>query len=137
MIRVAADSGPLVALFNERDHLNGRAWAELERTPYRIEVCLPVLTEVLHLATAARARARLARAISEGALRLGGPTDPSRTTQRALEWLDRYSEHRPDFADAYLACWSEEDPDVRVWSFDAEFTDVWRTLKGRRVRMLG
>ncbi|MDP2269202.1 MAG: hypothetical protein Q8K32_00645 [Archangium sp.] len=47
----------------------------------------------------------------------------------------RYAEHRPDFADGFLVSWAESDASLAVWTFDRQFSTVWKTLGGKKVRL--
>jgi hypothetical protein len=48
-------------------------------------------------------------------------------------WLDLYAEHDPDWADGYLAVLSGRDRHARVWTYDREFSTIWRRLDGTRI----
>ncbi len=135
MRRILADTGPLVALCDERDGLHGRARAELDRLAPPLAVAVPVLTEACFLLPAPHLRARLAGLFARDLLRLEAPSAPDRILARTFEWLARYAGHHPDLADAWLVCWAEAEPAARVWTFDREFSSLWRTLKGRKVRL--
>ncbi len=129
------DTGPLVALFREREPLHAAAQTALNRFKSAPVVCTPVLTEALHFVSAPVGRRRLRLAFEAGILELGGPGQAlGETTRRALAWMERYSEHEPDFADAFLVTWSDAEH-LPVWTFDSEFTTTWRSAKGRRVRL--
>ena len=48
------------------------------------------------------------------------------TDQRAFwldvfDWLARYADHEPDWADACLAVLSGCDKDLKIWTYDREF----------------
>jgi predicted nucleic acid-binding protein len=134
--RVLVDTGPLVALCDERDALHPRALEELDRlSGVLLAVGLPALTEAHFLLAAPHLRARLASLFDRDVLRLELPTQADELVTRALSWLKKYAQHEPDFADAYLVAAAEHDPDASVWTFDREFSTVWRTLRGKRVRL--
>jgi hypothetical protein len=52
-----------------------------------------------------------------------------------LEWLARYAEHEPDFADGYLAVVSGLERRSRVWTYDREFRTTWRRIDGTRITL--
>lgn len=137
MRRILVDTGPLVALCDQRDALHERALEEVAELRLPRLVCLPVLTEAFHLLVTGPQRSRLGESFSRGLFELTSPPGGERVAQRAMVWLDAWEEHDPDFADAYLVAWSELDAELRVWTFDQEFRRVWRTSKGRRVPLAG
>jgi hypothetical protein len=50
-----------------------------------------------------------------------------------LDWLDRYEEHEPDWTDAYLAVVSGREKRAVVWSYDREFSTIWRRPDGKPI----
>ena len=131
---ILVDTTPLVALCDRRDSLNARALRDLERlSRLPLVVCEPVLTEAcFHLAHAAQ-RARLQDFF--GAFSVSGytPEDEVGLRSDAFAWLQRYAEHEPDWADAYLVCVSGRERGCKVWSYDREFKTIWRRPDGTRV----
>ena len=53
----------------------------------------------------------------------------------ALEWLERYADHEPDWADACLAVFSGRDRHTRIWTCDREFRTIWRRPNGTAIPM--
>ena len=135
MRTVLVDTGPLVALFDDRDSLHARALREAREVRGAALVAVPVLTEALHFLRDPPSRKRLTAAISRGALQLAGQTSAPLVDQ-ALAWLVRFAEHSPDFADAYLVAWAASDPSMSIWTFDEEFRTVWRTPSGKALRVM-
>ncbi len=135
MKQVLVDTGPLVALCDERDPLHPRALRELSAIKAPLSVSLPVLTEALFLLGDGRLRARLGALFERGAVSLDGPDDPETLLARCWKWLARFAEHRPDFTDAFLVNWAAGDSALAVWTFDREFRDVWRSPSGKRIRL--
>jgi predicted nucleic acid-binding protein len=133
--RVLVDTGPLVALCDERDALHARALREVDALRGTLSVCLPVLTEAHFLLAAPHLRSRLSGLFGAGVVELDGPRNPSQVLVRAMRWLERYAEHRPDFADAFLVAWADTERRLSVWSFDREFSSVWRTLGGKKLTL--
>lgn len=135
MKRLLVDTGPLVALCDPSDRLHGRAVSELDRVKGALWLSLPVLTEACFLLPGAHLRRRAFALIEREVLRLEAPQNGEVVARRALEWLDRYADHSPDFADAFLVAWAENEAGLGVWTFDREFSTVWRTLGGKRVKL--
>ena len=135
MKRILVDKGPLVALCDASDRLHARATAELDRLTGPLFLGLPVLTEACFLLPDSGLRRRVGALLEREVVQLGAPKNGDEVTRRTLKWLARYAEHSPDFADGFLAAWAESDASLAVWTFDREFSSVWRTLSGKRVRL--
>ena len=58
---------------------------------------------------------------------------PPSAWKAILDWMERYEEHGPDLADAQLVALSATDASFRIWSYDKEFSTVWRRADGSRV----
>lgn len=101
---ILVDTTPLVALCDPRDRLNRRALADLDRLLF---LCLPVLTETcFHLAHPVQ-RHRLRRFLSEFSVAPAATEDEPAVWLDVSDWLARYEEHAPDWADGCLAVLSE------------------------------
>ena len=50
-----------------------------------------------------------------------------------FEWLLKYGDHDPDWADGCLAVLSERDSSVKVWTYDREFRTTWRRPNGSAI----
>lgn len=135
MKRVLVDTGPLVALLDADDRLHQRALEELDRLTGPLWLGLPALTEACFLLGSAHLRRRLSALLEREVVQLAAPKNGEVTTRRSMKWLERYAEHSPDFADAFLVCWAESDASLSVWTFDREFSAVWRSLGGKKVRL--
>lgn len=96
-------------------------------------VCLPVLTEACFLLAHPVQRQRLRRFLSEFEVVPLVTDDEPGLWGDAFDWLARYEEHEPDWADAYLVVLSSRDPRLKVWTYDAEFRSTWRRPDGSRV----
>jgi predicted nucleic acid-binding protein len=131
---ILLDSGPLIALLDQRDRLNGRALADLSRLgARRLYACAPVLTEVCFALSAAFHRARLADLLRRLDVQ-GVRIENERTLwEEVLAWMGRYAEHSPDLADAWLAVLSQRERRLRLWTYDREFKTVWRRPDGSRI----
>lgn len=130
------DTGPLVALLDERDALHGRALRELGLAPIPRLLTPPVLTETLHLLDAAVFRERLGAMVEGDEFQLSAPAHWPTVASRSLAWMQKYEAHEPDFADAYLIATYEHEAGALLWSFDSEFRTTWRTSKGKSLRLV-
>ena len=52
-----------------------------------------------------------------------------------LDWLSKYADHEPDWADGCLAVLSGRDPSLKVWTYDREFSTTWRRPDGTTIPM--
>ena len=131
---ILVDTAPLVALCDPTDGLHATAVRDLDRlrrTP--LVVCTPVLTEAcFHLAREAQ-RQRLRRLLTEFSIVPYASDREGELWLDVLEWLARYAEHEPDFADGYLAVVSGIERRFKVWTYDSEFRTTWRRNDGTRI----
>ena len=47
-----------------------------------------------------------------------------------LDWLTKYADHEPDWADACLAVLSGRQKNLKVWTYDREFRTTLRRPNG-------
>ena len=134
---ILVDTTPLVALCDPRDKLHGRALRDLDKLGRSaLLLCSPVLTEACFLLEHPIQRARLARLVAELAIR-AIKADDDELWPSVFEWLEKYREHKPDWADGYLVGLTSQDARLLVWTYDREFTTTWRRLDGSRVPLAG
>jgi hypothetical protein len=133
---ILVDTGPFVALCDRRDTHHRRAvkhLAKFGRQPFA--TCEAVITEAcFHLASAA-ARARLHALLTELDVTVLGVGTAAAERDLAFDWLGRYAEHQPDWADACLVVLSDRDASTRIWTYDREFRTTWRRPNGARMRL--
>lgn len=131
---ILIDTTPLVALCDHRDALHRRAVADFDRLGRRMMVlCEPVLTEAWFLLDTVPLRARLDALIAGLAPSAWAPPRPEAFRRDVLDWLARYAEHEPDWADGCLVVASATNRRARVWTYDTEFRTTWRRPDGSRV----
>jgi len=131
---ILLDTTPLVALCDPRDRLHRRALAEIDRVARSPPVvCAPVLTEACFLLEHPVQRRRLERLLTELQVQPFTADDEVELWSAIFDWLARYSEHDPDWADGYLAAISALDKSARVWTYDSEFWTTWRRPDGTRI----
>lgn len=134
---ILLDTAPLVALCDPRDALNRTALRDLDRARSEPLVTgTAVLTEACSLLPRDVHRQRLRRVLDEFAVTAYRPDDETHLWWDILEWLHRYAEHDPDFADGFLAVVAGREPRCRVWTYDREFKTIWRRLDGTRIPLL-
>lgn len=131
---ILVDTAPLVALLDPRDSLHARARRDLDRVARRaLTTCSAVLSETCFLLPHPVHRQRLQRLIVELPIRPIAVSDEAAVWQEVLSWMTRFAEHRPDWADAYLAVLSGHEKSARVWTYDSEFRTTWRKPSGERI----
>jgi predicted nucleic acid-binding protein len=128
---ILVDTTPLVALCDARDSLHALAVKQLAKLGRAgLCTCEAVLMEscfhLPHREQRQRLRALLdAVAISS----LPEPCD-RRFWPDVLEWLAKYAEHEPDWADGCIAVLSGHNKHLKVWTYDREFRTTWRRSDG-------
>jgi predicted nucleic acid-binding protein len=131
---IVVDTTPLVALCDPRDALNERALRDLDRLSRQpLITCEPVLTEACFHLPHTTQRERLRRLLETFAVGSYRSNDDARMRLDVFEWLARYAEHEPDWADGYLVILSAHDSRLKLWTYDREFRTIWRRLDGTPV----
>jgi predicted nucleic acid-binding protein len=81
-------------------------------------------------------RQRLARLLEELPIRsVRADIDPELIWSDVLIWLQKYSEHEPDWADGYVLALAHAMGDAQIWTYDKEYATIWRTLDGKRPKL--
>jgi predicted nucleic acid-binding protein len=131
---ILLDTAPLVALCDPRDSLNAVALRDLDRLSHQpLVACEAVLAEACVLLSHPVQRRRLRRFVEEFSVVPYRGDDEVRLWLEVFDWLDRYEEHEPDWADGYLAVVSGRERRFRVWTYDREFGTIWRRPDGTRI----
>jgi predicted nucleic acid-binding protein len=128
---ILLDTNVLVALVDPRDPLRPRVERDLPRLHRAgLVVTLPVLTESLHFLPGRALREQLVDVLVTLAVRVMSPLPDLRLI---LSWLIRYADSAPDFTDAYLVAVTATQKRMRVWTYDHEFSTIWRRPDGSKV----
>ena len=131
---ILVDTTPLVALCDPRDSLNKTALRDLKRLrDSQLAICEPVLTEACFHLSARSQRLRLQVMIEQLGMLPAPVDDRDSMWTEIFRWLDKYSEHEPDWADAYLAVLCGRNSTLKVWTYDIEFRTIWRRPNGTRI----
>lgn len=131
---ILIDAGPLVALCNERDALHTTAMAELaEMKDAPFAVCEAVLVEACFQLMHTSRRRRLRTLLTEFDIDTAGNTADPAFWADAFNWMEKYAEHAPDWADACISVLSGLDRKLKVWTYDREFRTVWRRPDGSAI----
>ena len=133
---ILIDTTPLVALCDARDSKHRMALKHLESLAAdEFAVCDAVLTEACFHLPHRSQRHRLRAMLDE----LGMQPRPIPNERDfwfdVLDWLAKYADHDPDWADACVAILSGYDQDLKVWTYDREFRTTWRRPNGTVIPM--
>jgi predicted nucleic acid-binding protein len=134
---ILVDTTPLVALCDARDALHERALKDIDRVGrFPLVVTGPVLAESCFLLLHPIQRRRLRRVVEE--LSMHPPAlEDERLRDDTFAWLDKYADHEPDWTDGYLIQLAARNKGSRIWTYDKEFSTIWRHLNGKRVSLFG
>jgi predicted nucleic acid-binding protein len=125
---ILIDTNVLVALVLPKDRLHRRAKEDLERLArHELRVLPSVLAEACFILGARGQRARLAEVLA--GIHARPAAEPA--WDAVFEWLARYADHEPDWADGCLVVMASKEQ--RIWTYDEEFRKIWRRLDGSRV----
>ncbi len=131
---ILLDTTPLVALCDPRDALHRTAVRDLDRiATQQLVLCAPVMTEVCFLLRRKHQRERVRRFLARFSVADYQSDDESALWAEVFDWLARYHEHDPDWADGYLAVVSGKRKGSKVWTYDREFRTTWRRPDGTRI----
>jgi predicted nucleic acid-binding protein len=132
---ILVDTNVFVALIDKKDALHDRAFEDLGRLRGRqLYVLDSILAETCFFLRGKKARADLYLTLET--LRVRPATLEPEGLREVFEWMKRYAEHEPDFADAQLVVHSARERGRRVWTYDREFRDLWRCPNGSAVPLL-
>ena len=131
---ILIDTTPLVALCDSRDSKHRTALKHLESLALdEFAVCDAVLTEACFHLPHRSQRQRLRALLNELSVQPMPVTQERAFWLEAFEWLAKYGEHDPDWADACLAILSGRDTTLAVWTYDREFRTTWRRPDGTAI----
>ena len=128
---ILVDTSPLVALCDSRDAKHRTAVKHLEKLANaELATCEAVLMEACFHLPHRSQRLRLHAMLTE--FRIGALPDTAdrRFWSDVFEWLVKYADHDPDWADGCIAVLAGRDKDLKVWTYDREFTTIWRRPDG-------
>jgi predicted nucleic acid-binding protein len=131
---ILVDTAPLVALAEASDSNHNRAWKQFESLAAdEFAICDSVLSEACFHLWQRHQRRRLTQVLARV------DANPIRSLNdrdfwiEVFDWLDKYADHEPDWADACLAVLSGRDPAAKVWTYDSEFRTTWRRPNGTAI----
>ncbi len=135
MIRVLADTGPLVAILSPDDHYHELCVRTLKELPGPLVTCWPVITEAVWLLRKfPRAIKKLLGSINEGFLEI--PPVAGAEAEQVAEIMHRYESLRPQFADAMLVYLANRENITTIFTLDRRDFAVYRTARKKPFRLL-
>jgi predicted nucleic acid-binding protein len=131
---ILIDTTPLVALCDARDSKHRTALKQLESfATDQFAVCDAVLTEACFHLPHRSQRYRLRALLRELNIEPVPLADEHAFWLEVFDWLGKYADHEPDWADACLAVLSGRDQALKVWTYDREFRTTWRRPNGTAI----
>ena len=128
---ILIDTTVLVALCDPRDSLNKTALRHLKTLAQaEFAVCEAVLSETCFHLSADSQRQRLKRILEDLDVQLVLADDLRSLWFEVFDWMSRYADHAPHWADGYLAVLSGRDRKCKIWTYDVEFRTIWRRPDG-------
>ncbi len=134
---ILIDTTPMVALCDARDAKHRTAVKVLETlSTEELAVCDAVLTEACFHLPHRSQRRRLHALLGDLRIQPLPAAHDAEYWSAVLDWLMKYSDHDPDWADACLAVLSGRDEHLKVWTFDREFRTTWRRPNGTLIPLV-
>jgi predicted nucleic acid-binding protein len=128
---IVVDTGPLVALFDPKDHMHGASHDRLRAFRLPLVTTLPVLTEAFYmLAPDSHGADQLRSFISKGAMHVHYSSEAE--LARAFELMETYRDHPMDLADASVIAAAEALGTRKVFTLDRRDFDAYRIKRGHR-----
>jgi predicted nucleic acid-binding protein len=131
---ILVDTSPLVALCDARDSKHRTAVRHLESlAAHGLAVCEAVLTEACFHLPHGSQRQRLRALLIDLRIQALPRESEQAFWFDVLDWLTKYADHEPDWADACLAVLSGRDHALEIWTYDREFRTTWRRPNGTTI----
>jgi predicted nucleic acid-binding protein len=133
---ILIDTTPLVALCDARDSKHKTALKQLQALATdQFAAPEAVLTEACFHLPHRSQRLRLRAVLQELHVEPLPVTHDRAFWLEVFDWLYKYADHEPDWADACLAVLSGRDKELKVWTYDREFRTKWRRPNGTSIPM--
>ena len=131
---ILVDTSPLVALCDARDAKHRTTVKQLESlADDELAICDAVMTEACFHLPHRSQRQRLRAVLDDLNVQPLPVGYDGAFWREALDWLARYADHEPDWADACLAVLSGRNRALKVWTYDREFRTTWRRPNGTAI----
>jgi predicted nucleic acid-binding protein len=131
---ILIDTAPLVALCDARDAKHRLATRHLESLAAGdFLLCDAVLTEACVHLPHQHQRQRLRALLHDLDVQPVPVTLETDVWFEVFDWLVKYADHEPDWADGCLAVLSGRERNLKVWTYDREFRTTWRRPNGTAI----
>jgi predicted nucleic acid-binding protein len=128
---ILIDTSPLVSLCDDRESSHRKTVEQLQSLSTRdFAVCDAVLAEACFHLPHRSQRQRLQGILRALDVRPLPPASEPAFWSDVVEWLIKYADHEPDWADACIAVLCGRDKALKVWTHDREFRTIWRRPNG-------
>lgn len=135
MMRVLADTGPLVAIWSPRDHNHELCAATWKELPGPLLTCWPVITEAVWLMRdSPRGIKQLLASVQEGILEV--PVFSGTETGKVSGILEQYESLRPQLADAMLVYLAHRESIETIFTLDRRDFLVYRTARNKPFQLI-
>ncbi|MEO9887391.1 MAG: hypothetical protein ABJG33_17275 [Balneola sp.] len=131
---VFLDTGPLVALFRERDQFHQWVKIELSKNDFRFITCEAVLTETLFLTqNLPEVLDSISGMIESGMMvvRSAIASNP----KAVFEKINKYNDLKTSLADISLLVLYEEQKDSDIFTTDSDFL-IYRDSQGKKLNLI-
>lgn len=131
---ILLDTTPLVALCDRRDSYHRRAVGHLQTLARSaFATCDAVIAEACFHLVHQAPRQRL-HALLDQLDVVALPAKLDRAYRKEVfDWLEKYADNEPDWADGCLAVLCGRDTTAEVWTYDSEFSTTWRRPDGTNI----
>ncbi len=131
---VFLDTGPLVALFRERDQFHQWVKVELSRENFRFITCEAVLTETLFITKNAFPVVNaISSMIKQNLIEIKSALISDE--EQVFELLNKYRDQKTSLADVSLLALYNETKDASIFTTDSDFL-VYRDSKGKPLNLI-
>lgn len=129
---ILLDTNILVALLDKRDGLHAKARADLRALKRPFGAIDAVLVECFALVRDPALRRRLWVLLSQ--LGVQPVSFDDGWWDRIQHWMTKYQDHHPDLCDALLIEAAVQ-KHAKIWTYDREFSEIWRTRDGQKLKL--
>ncbi|MEP0005448.1 MAG: PIN domain-containing protein [Balneola sp.] len=131
---VFLDTGPLVALFRERDQFHQWVKIELSKNDFRFITCEAVLTETLFLTNnLPEVLDSISEMIESGMMVVQSALVSN--PKAVFEKINKYNDLKTSLADISLLVLYEEQKDSAIFTTDSDFL-IYRDSQGKKLNLI-
>ncbi len=131
---VFLDTGPLVALFRERDQFHQWVKIELSKDDFRFITCEAVLTEALFLTqNLPKVLDSISGMIESGMMVVQSALVSN--PKAVFEKINKYNDLKTSLADISLLVLYEEQKDSAIFTTDSDFL-IYRDSQGKKLNLI-